>query len=194
MIFAHQNVAIGLTSRLRDLGLEELEVRVFSDDHSVLLFAQSNQYGLGASIFSADETAARALARQLPTGFVTINDLIVPTADPRFPFGGVRKSGFGVTRGAEGLLEMTHPHVISVRRSRWLPHLDEVRVGDEQLFTAYIRVAYGRGLGRLNSLRAFLRSARQRGGAAGVSPAKTHASHETNAPSAADTAASRFGR
>ena len=48
--------------------------------------------------------------RSFATGFVTINDIIVPTADPRLPFGGVRGSGFGTTRGAEGLLEMTYPH------------------------------------------------------------------------------------
>ena len=44
-------------------------------------------YALGASIFGpvAD---ARALAGRLRAGSVTINDVIVPTADPRLPFGG----------------------------------------------------------------------------------------------------------
>ncbi|CAN5617035.1 hypothetical protein BH18VER2_BH18VER2_00600 [soil metagenome] len=170
-VLVHENARIGLTSRLQELGLGELEVRAFADDHAALVLARENSYGLGASIFSADEEAARILARQLPTGFVTINDLIAPTADPRFPFGGVRESGFGTTRGAEGLRESTYPHVIALRRGRALPHLEETKTGDEKLFSAYARLAYGRGRERLQALRDFLRAARQRGVAAGVSPA-----------------------
>jgi len=38
---------------------------------------------------------------------VTVNDVIAPTAHAGTPFGGIRESGWGVTQGAEGLLEMT---------------------------------------------------------------------------------------
>ncbi len=175
-------------------GCGDLEVRAFADDHAALVLARENQHGLGASIFSADEAAARALARQLPTGFVTINDLIAPTADPRFPFGGVRASGFGTTRGADGLREFTYPHVIALRRGRWLPHLEEAKMGDETLFSAYIKMAYGRGRGRWKSLRTFLRAARQRGVAAGVSPANARPIRNASNPRAADTAASTSGK
>ncbi len=147
-ILAHATIAPRLTEKLRALKLAELEVRVFADDRAALAFARQLEFGLGAAIFSADENAALEFARQLPTGFVTINDLIVPTADPRFPFGGVRASGFGSTRGAAGLLEMTYPHVIATRRSRCLPHLDEAPAGSEDIFQAYIKTAYGKGIGR----------------------------------------------
>ena len=46
-------------------------------------------------------------------GLVTVNEVIVPTAHPGTPFGGRRDSGWGVTQGAEGLLEMTVPQVVS---------------------------------------------------------------------------------
>ena len=59
------------------------------------------------------------------------------------PFGGVKTSGFGTTRGDEGLLEMTFPHVIAVRHGRAHPHFDEPASGDAQLFSAYIRAAHG---------------------------------------------------
>lgn len=180
-VFVHETVQVGLTSRLRELDLDELRVHPFADDHAALALARENIFGLGASIFSADEKAARALARQLPTGFVTINDLIVPTADPRFPFGGVRASGFGTTRGAEGLREMTYPHVIALRRGRWLPHLDETKQGDEEIFAAYLKLAHGQGWDRLKALGAFWRAARQRGVAAGVSPANSLRSAPTTA-------------
>ncbi len=170
-VFAHQTVAARLTNRLCQLGAAELEVRAFADDSAVLALARAAEFGLGASIFSRDEAAARELARQWPTGFVTINDLIVPTADPRFPFGGTRSSGFGVTRGAEGLLEMTYSHVVAVRRGRWLPHLQPAQPGDAAIFLAYIGLAHRRGWARLRSLGEFWRAARRCGDAAGA-PAK----------------------
>ncbi len=154
-IFAHESVA----SRLGDL---VGTVRAFSSDAEAITLARQAEHGLGASIFSADEGAARALASQLPTGFVTINDLIVPTADPRFPFGGVRASGFGTTRGAEGLLEMTYPHVVATRRGRSLPHLQPAQPNDEELFAAYIRTAYGKDGKRWRNLRELMEAARNR--------------------------------
>jgi acyl-CoA reductase-like NAD-dependent aldehyde dehydrogenase len=101
-------------------------------------------YALGASIFGSERTA-RELAARVQAGFVTINDLIVPTADPRLPFGGRRRSGFGVTRGGEGLLEMTAVKAISARRGRLAPHLDGARDSDAGLFRAWLRAAHGRG-------------------------------------------------
>lgn len=79
---------------------------------------------LGASIFSADVAKARRLADTLNAGLVTINDLIAPLAHPGAPFGGRGKSGWGVTQGAEGLLEMTRAKTISVRSGKFRPHYD----------------------------------------------------------------------
>lgn len=125
--------------------LKGLPVIAVKDDEEAVALIAAGEHGLGAAIFSRNETAARALAARLPIGFVTINDLIVPTADPRFPFGGVRGSGFGVTRGAEGLLEMTYPHAVAVRRARSLPHLEAPHPVDAQLFSAFIKVNHARG-------------------------------------------------
>ena len=79
-------------------------------------------YALTAAIFGP-EPEARALASRLPVGTVLINDLIVATADPRVSFGGRKSSGFGVTRGREGLLEMTALKTIVAQRSRDLRRL-----------------------------------------------------------------------
>tara|TARA_R110002073_G_scaffold7747_4_gene43658 strand:+ start:6689 stop:8119 length:1431 start_codon:yes stop_codon:yes gene_type:complete len=81
-----------------------------------------NRYRLAASVFGPDRDAV-AMASQLNVGSVAINDLIAPTADPRVPFGGRGNSGFGVTRGDEGLLAMTVPKVTSRRRGRFALHL-----------------------------------------------------------------------
>ena len=114
------------------------------DDAEAVARVNAADFALGASIFSRDVGKAHTLAARIKTGFVLINDLIVPTADPRMPFGGVKASGFGTTRGDEGLLEMTFPHVVAERHGRAHPHFDEPAPGDARLFAAYIRAAHGR--------------------------------------------------
>lgn len=104
-------------------------------------------YALGASIFG-DERRARAVAGRIRAGSVTINDLIVPTADPRLPFGGRGRSGFGKTRGEEGLLAMTTSKTISARKGRTLRHLTPPGDREERIFRAWLAAAHGRGLTR----------------------------------------------
>lgn len=102
-------------------------------------------YRLTVSIFCArsEEAQARALGLGLRAGTVLINDLIAPTADPRVPFGGRGASGFGVTRGAEGLLEMTAPKVLLLRRGGMMRHLSPTSERDTPLLASLIRVVHG---------------------------------------------------
>jgi acyl-CoA reductase-like NAD-dependent aldehyde dehydrogenase len=110
-------------------------------------------YALTVAIFCArgDEPKARTLARMLKAGTVLINDVIAPTADPRIPFGGRGASGYGVTRGAEGLLEMTAIKTLLVRRGqskRNMRHLEPTRDEDIPMFAAMIAATHGGGLKR----------------------------------------------
>lgn len=98
-------------------------------------------FGLTTSIFG-DEGEARRLAAKLNTGTVLVNDLIVPTADPRVPFGGRRQSGFGVTRGAEGLLEMTAVKTVAVRRGRNVRQYEPIGSAHEGLFRGVILASH----------------------------------------------------
>ncbi len=134
-----------------------------SDDDEALRCNEECPYALGASIFSRNETDAQALAARINAGVVVINDLIVPTADPRVPFGGRKDSGFGVTRGAEGLLELTVPKAVMTRRSRWRPHLEPPTPVDREIFTQYLKLAHSRGWGaRLKAAGALFRAVCQR--------------------------------
>ena len=99
-------------------------------------------YALGASIFGP-ATPAAAFAPRVRAGSVCINDLIAPTADPRLPFGGAARSGFGRTRGAEGLLEFTAPKSISHRRLPLRPHLAPPTAADAPRFAALCRWLHG---------------------------------------------------
>ena len=109
-------------------------------------------YALGASVFGP-AAAARALAAVVPAGSVCVNDVIVPTADPRLPFGGFGHSGFGVTRGAEGLLAMTRVRTISVRRGQFRPHLDAKQSGDAARMAGSIALLHGPWRTKLAGLR-----------------------------------------
>lgn len=104
-------------------------------------------YRLGASVFGPPHEA-RSVADGLAVGSVTINDLIVPTADPRLPFGGRGESGFGVTRGEEGLLAMTAVKVVGQRRGRFAPHLSQRNDADAETLIGLMQANHGRGIGR----------------------------------------------
>ena len=138
-----QSVAEDLLMRLAVAQVPRMLIERVRDKETAVLRANDADFALGCSIFSRDVSKARTLAARIKTGFVLINDLIAPTADPRMPFGGVKASGFGTTRGDEGLLEMTFPHVVAERHGRAHPHFDEPAAGDAQLFSAYIRAAHG---------------------------------------------------
>lgn len=137
-----------------------LSMVTVSDDDEAIFRADDCSYALGASIFTRDEGVAQTMARRLGAGVVTINDLIVPTADARLPFGGRGRSGFGVTRGPEGLLELTRPKAATLSRGRFRPAFKEPRGSEGELFSAYIQLAHGGGLrARLRALLLLFQSA-----------------------------------
>jgi acyl-CoA reductase-like NAD-dependent aldehyde dehydrogenase len=118
-------------------------------------------YALTAAIFGP-ESEARALASRLPVGTVLINDLIVATADPRVSFGGRKSSGFGLTRGREGLLEMTTLKTVVVQRSRDLRAYCATTSDHVPFFAAYLQAVHGGGwAARWKGLRRFFRAARR---------------------------------
>jgi acyl-CoA reductase-like NAD-dependent aldehyde dehydrogenase len=126
-------------------GSETLTVTPVASLDEALAAAALSPYALGASVFGPEE-AAVAFAARIRAGVVVVNDVIVPTADPRLPFGGRGESGFGVTRGAEGLLELTALKVVAVRRGRRLFHLEPSDPGDAGIFRAYLALAHAKGL------------------------------------------------
>jgi aldehyde dehydrogenase (NAD+) len=114
--------------------------------HVPEMYAQC-EYGLTVSIFCArgKEKKARILGAMLNAGTLLINDIIAPTADPRVPFGGRGASGYGVTRGAEGLLEMTAVKTVLTRRGGVMLHLDPTTDADVPMFAGMIRAMHGKG-------------------------------------------------
>lgn len=117
-------------------------------------------YGLSAAVFGP-ESDAREFARGLRVGHVLINDVVIPSADPRVSFGGRGKSGFGVTRGVDGLLAMTTPRMVQVSRGSrelaWAPTGD----GHVEFFAGLAAMLHGGGLrARVDGLKRVVRAAR----------------------------------
>jgi acyl-CoA reductase-like NAD-dependent aldehyde dehydrogenase len=115
-----------------------------SDAMQAVRQANATSFALGATIFALP-TEARALASGLDAGVVMINDVIVPAAHPAMPIAARKASGFGVTRGPEGLLELTRPKVTVTSRSRRPRHLDAAPAAIEGFVAHYIDAAYRRG-------------------------------------------------
>jgi acyl-CoA reductase-like NAD-dependent aldehyde dehydrogenase len=77
--------------------------------------AQSNdsEYGLSASIWTADEALATSLASRLEAGTVWVNHHGTGAVDPRVPFGGWKQSGIGRELGVDGVLAFTRPRGVT---------------------------------------------------------------------------------
>ncbi|HXQ91686.1 MAG TPA: NAD-dependent succinate-semialdehyde dehydrogenase [Nitrososphaerales archaeon] len=68
--------------------------------------ANNSEFGLGASLWTANNDKAFEIARSLECGMVTINAPV--RSDPRMPFGGVKKSGIGRETSKYGMREFVN--------------------------------------------------------------------------------------
>ncbi len=83
-----------------------------SDPQDAVRLANDTQYGLGAALWSRDIDRARDLARQVEAGNVFINGMVA--SDPRIPFGGVKRSGYGRELGVYGIKEFVNIQTIVI--------------------------------------------------------------------------------
>jgi acyl-CoA reductase-like NAD-dependent aldehyde dehydrogenase len=97
-------------------------IMVADDDMQAIKLANDSQYGLGASIWTEDLDRAEKLSRMVQSGIVSVNNIVA--SDPRVPFGGVKKSGFGRELSRYGMLEFVN--IKSVRFYDQLVHQHHV--------------------------------------------------------------------
>lgn len=74
--------------------------------------SNASEYGLGASVWTQNIAHAEELAAQIESGFVSINAMV--KSDPRLPFGGVKKSGYGRELGSYGIKEFVNIKTVVV--------------------------------------------------------------------------------
>ncbi len=85
-------------------------VRARDDDHAVEL-ANDTDYGLGAAVWSGSDRGL-AVGRQIRSGALFLNAVVA--SDPRLPFGGIGRSGYGRELSAEGTREFTNVRTVYV--------------------------------------------------------------------------------
>ncbi len=76
------------------------------DESQAVRVANASRYGLGASVWTADSARGERLARDLEVGSVFVNGLV--KSDPRLPFGGIKRSGYGRELSEYGLKEFVN--------------------------------------------------------------------------------------
>ncbi|SFE58772.1 NAD-dependent succinate-semialdehyde dehydrogenase [Blastococcus tunisiensis] len=76
------------------------------DDDDAVRVANATRYGLGASVWSRDPQHALAVGRRITSGALFVNTVVA--SDPRLPFGGTKRSGYGRELGEAGALEFTN--------------------------------------------------------------------------------------
>lgn len=87
-------------------------VHAENDEYAIKLANQSH-YGLGAAVFSQDLYRAKSIAKTLiNAGCCFVNQLV--SSDPRLPFGGINRSGFGRELSSEGIHEFCNIKTVAI--------------------------------------------------------------------------------
>lgn len=89
----------------------------FADEADAIARANDTRFGLNGSVWSRRRSHALRVARRLQVGTVNVNESYAATwTSTASPIGGMKESGFGRRRGAEGLLKYTETQTIAVQR------------------------------------------------------------------------------
>ncbi|MHB8656993.1 MAG: aldehyde dehydrogenase family protein [Solirubrobacteraceae bacterium] len=156
--FYGPTVLTGVTHEMRIMREEifgpVLPIIVVDSEDEAVRLANDSQFGLGASVWTADRSRGERIARELESGMVWINDHMFSHGACQCSWGGVKQSGLGRTHSKFGLYECVNIKLrvwepSAVRDAWWHPY-------DETLGRALRQTAtilYGRPSIRAGALK-----------------------------------------
>ncbi len=83
------------------------------DEAEAVRVANDSSFGLGGCVFTRDVQRGEAVARQVETGAMFVNGMT--RSDPRLPFGGIKKSGYGRELGSYGIREFVNVKTVWIK-------------------------------------------------------------------------------
>ncbi len=83
------------------------------DETDALRIANESEFGLGGSVWSRDSARGERVARQVQSGCTFVNGFV--KSDPRLPFGGIKRSGYGRELSHHGIMEFVNAKTIWIR-------------------------------------------------------------------------------
>ena len=131
-----------------------LPIMVVEDEAEAVRLANDSDFGLSASVWTADKNRGERLAREIEAGAVMVNDCISYFGICEAPHGGVKASGIGRTHSRLGLMEMVRVKYLDVdlapgiRKVWWYGYGPKA----QRLAQGFTDSLFGRGFARVRGL------------------------------------------
>lgn len=117
----------------------------FKSEDEVVKMANDSVYGLSASVWSSDLIRCERVAHSLDVGAVSINNVMITEGNPHLPWGGVKESGFGRSKGTDGLMGFVNIKAVVIDKqsskleANWYPYTEKKYKKFQKLIDAIFR-------------------------------------------------------
>ncbi len=107
------NVVSGMPAYHEELFGPVASVITVADEDEALRVANDTAFGLGASVWTNDELLIQKFVNGVEAGAVFVNGMVV--SDPRLPFGGLKRSGYGRELSHHGIREFVNVKTVWIK-------------------------------------------------------------------------------